>query len=229
MSGAYPWIDERGCTVLNLGERAECGAQTTGIGAKQSLHGSVRPLPQRCGLDKQSVTRRSSNVRWRLRLSAGSTDTFTRPRRSSGFRLAVSVVRSMASKAETLAMVAGSGRLSEISSENCPFVSSVGRSASSKRRASVRAARCVCRHRQVSRTRWVNSNGSLWRFDMAFLLWSWRTGRGHACYSPAATRLSSPWNSRSSMAPSILRFSFTSLIQFWMRGCAFAWTSSMNT
>jgi hypothetical protein len=76
-----------------------------------------------------------------LRLSFSSTDTVTRPRRSSGFKLAVSVVRSMASNAATLPMPGGLGRLSDISRENWPFVRPKGRSASSKRRATARAAR----------------------------------------------------------------------------------------
>ena len=45
-------------------------------------------------------------------------------------------------------MFGGSARLSEVSSENWPWVSPTGRNASSKRRASARAARCTCRHRQ---------------------------------------------------------------------------------
>src|SRR5258707_15372461 len=51
----------------------------------------------------------------RLRLSVSSTATVTRLRRLSGLRLAVSVVRSMASKAATLPMLGGFGRLSDIS------------------------------------------------------------------------------------------------------------------
>jgi hypothetical protein len=39
-------------------------------------------------------------------------------------------------------MVGGSGRFNDIISEYCPLVRPSGRSASSKRRASARAARC---------------------------------------------------------------------------------------
>ncbi len=45
-------------------------------------------------------------------------------------------------------MVGGSGRFSDIIIEYCPLVRPMGRSATSKRRASARAARCRCRHRQ---------------------------------------------------------------------------------
>ena len=51
-------------------------------------------------------------------------------------------VRSMASNAATAAMPGGAGRFSDMSKENCPFVSPTGRRASSKRRAIFRAARC---------------------------------------------------------------------------------------
>ena len=57
-------------------------------------------------------------IRRRLRLSSLSTATFTKCRRSSGLRLAVSVVRSMASNVATLPMLGGSGRLSDNNSEN---------------------------------------------------------------------------------------------------------------
>jgi hypothetical protein len=53
------------------------------------------------------------------------------------------VVRSIASKDATAAIAGGSGRFSDISNENCPFVRSRGRRASSKRRARARAARCT--------------------------------------------------------------------------------------
>lgn len=42
----------------------------------------------------------------------------TKPRLSSGFTAAVSVVRSIANKLAALCMLAGSGRLSDINSEN---------------------------------------------------------------------------------------------------------------
>ena len=64
---------------------------------------------------------------------------FTRRRRSSGLRLAVSVVRSMASRAATLPMLGGSGRLSDISSENCPCVRSSGAQHSRQNAAPARA------------------------------------------------------------------------------------------
>ena len=51
----------------------------------------------------------------------------------------------------------GCGRFSAISSENWPLVRPIGRSASSKRRASARAARCACRQRLWSRTNSVAS------------------------------------------------------------------------
>ena len=107
-------------------------------------------------------------VRRRVRLSALSAVTVTKPRRLSGFRLAVKVVRSIASKADTLPMLAASGRFSDISNENCPLVSASGRSAASKRRATARAARCKCRHRQVSRTSSVISKDGSSYFDIAY-------------------------------------------------------------
>ena len=58
-------------------------------------------------------------------------------------------------------------RFSDISRENWPWVRSSGRNTSSKRRASPRAARCTCRHRQLSRTRCVADRGNCWRLDMA--------------------------------------------------------------
>jgi hypothetical protein len=79
----------------------------------------------------------------RLRRSSRSGATLTSPRRSSGFSAAVRVVRSMASSEATEAMAGGSGRFSDIISENWPFVRPKGRSASSKRRARARAARCT--------------------------------------------------------------------------------------
>jgi hypothetical protein len=77
----------------------------------------------------------------RLRRSAVSVVTLTSPRRSNGFKAAVSVVRSIASKDATSAIAGGAGRFRDISNENCPFVRSSDRSASSKRRARARAAR----------------------------------------------------------------------------------------
>jgi hypothetical protein len=79
----------------------------------------------------------------RLRRSPGSAATITNPRRSNGFNAAVNVVRSIVSKDATAAIAGGSGRFSDISNENCPFVRSSDRSASSKRRARARAARCT--------------------------------------------------------------------------------------
>jgi hypothetical protein len=83
---------------------------------------------------------RASN---RLRRSAVPVVTVTNPRRSNGFNAAVNVVRSIASKDATSAIAGGSGRFSDISNENCPFVRFSDRSASSKRRAKARAARCT--------------------------------------------------------------------------------------
>ena len=67
----------------------------------------------------------------RLRRSPGSAATVTNPRRSNGFNAAVNVVRSIASKDATAAIAGGSGRFNDISNENCPFVRSSDRSASS--------------------------------------------------------------------------------------------------
>jgi hypothetical protein len=96
----------------------------------------------------------------RPRRSAGSLVTVSRPRRWSGLIAAVRVVRSMARRVATETNPAGSGRLSDIKRENWPLVRPMGRSASSKRRASARAARCTCRQRQQSRTRSVVSKGT---------------------------------------------------------------------
>jgi len=74
--------------------------------------------------------------------------------------LAVKVVRSIANSAAILPIVGGSGRFNDISSENWPLVSASGRNAASKRRATARAARCKCRHKQASRTSIVVSNGT---------------------------------------------------------------------
>jgi len=106
------------------------------------------------------------NAKRRLRRSASSTDTDNSPRRSSGLRFALSVVRSIASTAETCPMLGASARLSDIKSENWPLVRFSGRSASSNLRATARAARCTCRHMQVSRTWCVIATGSLSRFVM---------------------------------------------------------------
>jgi len=79
----------------------------------------------------------------RLRRSPESVATVTNPRRCNGFKAAVNVVRSIANKDATAVMAGGSGRFSDISNENCPFVRSRDRSASSKRRARALAARCT--------------------------------------------------------------------------------------
>ena len=79
----------------------------------------------------------------RARLSLWSVVTLIRRRRCSGLRAAVKVVRSIASNDATDPIVAASGRFNDIISENCPFVRPRGRNAVSKRRASVRAARCT--------------------------------------------------------------------------------------
>lgn len=93
----------------------------------------------------------------RARLSSWSVLILISPRRRSGLRAAVNVVRSIASNDATDPIVGASGRFNDIISENCPFVRPSGRSAVSKRRASARAARCTCRQRQQSRTRMVVS------------------------------------------------------------------------
>jgi hypothetical protein len=102
------------------------------------------------------------------RRSEGSVATVSRPRRSSGLIAAVRVVRSMPRRDETDAMLAGSGRLSDIRRENWPLVRPIGRSASSKRRASARAALCTCRQRQQSRTRRVVSKETAAVLDIHF-------------------------------------------------------------
>ena len=56
--------------------------------------------------------------------------------------MAMTVVRSAPSTQATEPMLGGEGWLSAINSENCQLVRPSGRSASSKRRASTRAARC---------------------------------------------------------------------------------------
>jgi len=68
------------------------------------------------------------SARRRLRRSASSIVMVTSPRRSSGFRFAVRVVRSIASSAAILPSPGGSGWFNDISSENCPLVSPSGRS-----------------------------------------------------------------------------------------------------
>lgn len=98
----------------------------------------------------QTGTARASNLRpfgvnaiRRLRRSDGSVVILSRPRRRKGLRAAVSVVGSIASSAATAPMVGGAGRFRDIINENCPFVRPIGLSASSKRRAKARAARCT--------------------------------------------------------------------------------------
>jgi hypothetical protein len=92
-----------------------------------------------------------------LRRSAGCTSMVSKLRRERTLAAAVTVVRSMPRSSATLPTVAAGipgscGRFRLISIENCPFVSPVGFSARSKCRANVRAARCVCRHKQRSFT-----------------------------------------------------------------------------
>lgn len=94
----------------------------------------------------------------RLRRSSGGTVILSRPRRCNGLRAAVNVVLSIPSSFAAPAMSGGSGRFSDIISENCPLVSPTGRRASSKRRASALAARCTCMQRHASRTRRVVLN-----------------------------------------------------------------------
>jgi hypothetical protein len=81
------------------------------------------------------------NCSRRARWSSWSVVTLIRLWRCSGFSAAVKVVRSIASKEATAPIVGASGRFKDTISENCPLVRPSGRSALSKRRASVRAAR----------------------------------------------------------------------------------------
>lgn len=82
-------------------------------------------------------------VRTRPRRSVGATVILSRRRRCNGLRAAVNVVRSIPSSDATGPMSGGFGRFRDINRENWPLVSPTGRSASSKRRASARAARCT--------------------------------------------------------------------------------------
>ncbi len=93
----------------------------------------------------------------RARWSSWSFITLIKPRRCSGLRAAVNVVRSIARNEATDPIAGASGRFKDIINENCPLVRPRGRSALSKRRASARAARCTWRQRQQSRTRIVVS------------------------------------------------------------------------
>lgn len=65
----------------------------------------------------------------------------SRARRRRGLRAAVNVVRSIASNDATDAIDGGSGRFKDIMNENCPFVRTSGRNASSNHRATALAAR----------------------------------------------------------------------------------------
>ena len=117
------------------------GSRSPGAGfAKRAARRPADPGPPRSGSD--------GGCAGRHRRFAPATS----PRRSSGFKFAVRVVRSIASSAATLPMVGGSGRFSDISSENWPLVRPSGRKASSNCRPTARDARCRCRHRQASRT-----------------------------------------------------------------------------
>jgi hypothetical protein len=100
---------------------------------------------------------RGVNSSRRARLSSRFVVILIKPRRRSGFRAAVKVVRSIASNDATAPIVGGSGRFKDIINENCPLVRPSGRRALSKYRASARAARCTWRQRQESRTRIVIS------------------------------------------------------------------------
>ena len=84
---------------------------------------------------------RGVNSSRRARWSSWPFVILIRRRRRSGFRAAVNVVRSIASKDATAPIVGASGRFKDIINENCPLVRPSGRSAVSKRRASARAAR----------------------------------------------------------------------------------------
>jgi len=115
---------------------------------------SGSPGPRRASTEACVVihtgTARASNIlpfgvnsSRRTRWSRRSVVILIRRRRCSGFRTAVKVVRSIASSDATAPMVGASGRFKDIISENCPLVIPSGRSALSKPRASVRAARCT--------------------------------------------------------------------------------------
>ncbi len=112
-----------------------------------------------------SVLPSSVRIKIRFLRSDLSCSTLNKPRRSSGFNAAVKVVRSIASSSATGAIGGGTGRFSDTRSENCPLVKPNGRSTSSKRRASARAARCTCRHKHVSLTSKVASNGNAFLLD----------------------------------------------------------------
>ena len=107
----------------------------------------------------QTGTARASNLRplgvsviTRLRRSVWSALILSKPRRCNGLRAAVKVVRSIPSSDATAPIAGGSTRFSAITSENCPLVSPIGRSASSKGRGCALTAGGASRHRQASRT-----------------------------------------------------------------------------
>ena len=83
------------------------------------------------------------NFSRRARWSSWSVVILIKPRRCSGLRAAVNVVRSIARKDATAPIAGASGRFKDIINENCPLVRPRGRSALSKCRASARAARCT--------------------------------------------------------------------------------------
>ena len=103
---------------LRSGERAQIAAEPIGMRATEKmLQPRMRALPNRNRAGQQCPTADVS-LSLRLRLSTRSAVTSTKPRRSKGFRAAVSVVRSIASSAATEPMLGGSGRFSDIISEN---------------------------------------------------------------------------------------------------------------
>ena len=120
---------------------------------------SGSPFGMRCSISRwvrsHTGTARASRlsplavrIKIRFRRSEGFWEILTNPRRSKGFKAAVRVVRSMASREATGPIGGGSGRFNDISRENCPLVSPKGRRTSSNRRAKARAARCTWRQRQ---------------------------------------------------------------------------------
>ena len=74
------------------------------------------------------------------------------PRRSSGFKSAVTLVRSIASNPLSPPMDCDAFPAMNIKAEYCPLVSPTGCNARSNRRPRRLAARCAARHKQASRT-----------------------------------------------------------------------------
>jgi hypothetical protein len=150
MSCCYGSASECRCFFVLFAIRKVPGTHDKAFKSRRSRSGSTPPnraSASACVLCQTGTALSSKfhplevRLSKRPRLSAGSIFVSTKPRRTSGFRAAVSVVRSIARGDATDPMPGGSERLSDISKENCPFVSSSGRKASSKRRAKARDAR----------------------------------------------------------------------------------------